>query len=251
MPRWARHGTKRYPRRKAPARRLESSVGCAAQNQLTPESFFLLRHFTGELQGIGDQFVAGFDAVANLLHSIGSETIGLHHDFAEALVAFFAEDPVLIVQAHDRGGGHDDAVRQLARAEGRHGVHAGTECAIGVVEHDANLRRTRVGIEHARNISDLALKSTIREGIQADLSGIAQMNFAQIVFEYIAHDPDLTEIGDGEQVGSVVETLDAFESCDVLLDNRAGYGSLQIDQRAGMRGVGAQDLHVMLRRFYI
>src|ERR1035438_4930967 len=165
MPRWARHGTKRCPRRKAPARRLESSVGCAAQNQLTPESFFLLRHFTGELQGIGDQFVAGFDAVANLLHSIRSETVGLHHDFAEALVAFFAEDPVLIVQAHDRGGGHDDAVRQLARAEGRHGVHAGTECTIGVVEHDANLRRTRVGIEHAVfpcTSAPSALSSTMR-----------------------------------------------------------------------------------------
>src|ERR1017187_5134798 len=148
------------PQAKSTSDAPESSGGCAGQNQLTRGSFLLLRHFGGELQSVGDEFVAGLYAIANFLHAVRSEAIGLHYDFAKALVALFAEDPVFVVQAHDGGGWHDNAVRQLAGTEGGHGVHAGTERAIGVAKHDANLGASGVGIKHARDISDLDLKST-------------------------------------------------------------------------------------------
>ena len=170
-------------------------------------------------------------------------------NLAEAVVAFFAEDPVFVVQAHDGGGWDHDAVGQLAGAEGGDRVHAGTESAIGVAEHDAHFCAARVGIEHAGDVGDLAFEDAIGKGIQADFGGVAEVNFAQIVFEDIADHPDFGEIGDGEQVGSVVEALDAFESGDVLFDDGSRYGSFQIDQRTGMRGIGAQDLNVMLGGF--
>src|ERR1035441_3013028 len=72
------------------------------------------------------------------------------------------------------------------------------------------------------------------------------MNFAQIVFEDIADHPDFGEIGDSEQVGSAVEALDAFESGDVLFNDGSRFGSLQIDERAEMSGIGAQYLNVVL-----
>ncbi len=72
------------------------------------------------------------------------------------------------------------------------------------------------------------------------------MNVAQIVFINIADYPHLIEVGDGEEVGSVVEALDAFGSGDILLDDRAGDGSAKFDQRAGMGRVAAQQANMML-----
>jgi hypothetical protein len=90
----------------------------------------------------------------------------------------------------------------------------------------SELGSTRVGIEHVRDVGDLAFEDALREGVEADFGGIAEMNFAEIILENIAEYPDLRKIGDGEKVGSVIEALHAFRSGDILLDDGAGYGSL-------------------------
>ena len=50
------------------------------------------------------------------------------------------------------------------------------------------------------------------------------------------------------KIGSVVEALDAFESGNVLLDDRAGDGRAQVEQRRRMRGIAANDPDFLLGR---
>ena len=52
-----------------------------------------------------------------------------------------------------------------------------------------------------------------------------------------------------KSVGSVVEALHSFRSGDVLLDDRSCHGRFQLDQWAGVSGVGAQEAHFMIRGF--
>ena len=47
------------------------------------------------------------------------------------------------------------------------------------------------------------------------------MHLAEIIFIDIAYHPHLREIGDGKQIGTVVEALDPLESGNVLLDDGA------------------------------
>src|SRR6202521_6209733 len=100
----------------------------------------------------------------------------------------------------------------FARAESGPRVHARPESAIAIGKNDTNFGGARVGIEDARHIADTALEHTVRQGVQANLGRIADVYIAEIIFVDVTDHPDVREIGDGKQVGRVVETLDAFES---------------------------------------
>ena len=75
------------------------------------------------LAGLGGSLLQDH-AIANFLHAIRSQAVGLYFHPAKALVAFLAENPILILQAHDGGRRHHHAIRQLARAEFRERKHA-------------------------------------------------------------------------------------------------------------------------------
>ena len=79
-------------------------------------------------------------------------------------------------------------------------------------QNDAHFGRTRVGIKDPRNVGDLAVINLVGIGIQPDFGGVTQMHVAEIVFIDVAQHPHLAEIGDGKQIGTIVEALDPFES---------------------------------------
>ncbi len=79
-----------------------------------------------------------------------------------------------------------------------------------------------VRIKHARDICDLAVIDSVGIGVQAKIGMVSDMYFAEIILIDITKHPNLREIGDGEQVRTVVETLDPLEPRNVLLNNSSG-----------------------------
>ena len=53
-----------------------------------------------------------------------------------------------------------------------------------------------------------------------DLSRIALVHFPKVVLKYVTNHPNLTQIGDGEQIWGVVQTLDALKTRHILLHDR-------------------------------
>ena len=66
-------------------------------------------------------------------------------------------------------------------------------------------------------------------GVEADVRVVAEADEGKVVLVYVAHDPDVVEVGDGEKVRRVVERLHAGAGCHVLLDDDARYGGVDID----------------------
>ena len=64
----------------------------------------------------------------------------------------------------------------------------------------------------------------VRIRVQADFGGIADLHVWEIVLVNVAENPDGRKVGDGEQVGRIVECLDAAGGIHVLFgdDARAG-----------------------------
>src|SRR5580704_15570868 len=140
---------------------------------------------------------------------------------------------------------------QFAGAERGYREHAWAQQAFAVSEHDAHFGGTRVGIEYAGNVGYGALENLVGESVQPDFGGVADVHQSQIVFKNIAYHPDLGEIGDSEQVGSIVEALHTFEASDILFDDGAGNRGAQLQEWAGLRRVAAQNPYVLLGGFLV
>src|SRR5579885_946987 len=67
----------------------------------------LLLHRAGELEGIGDDLVARLQTAQDLLRAIPARGAGVDFHAAEGLAAHRTEDPILIVQPQNGGGGHE------------------------------------------------------------------------------------------------------------------------------------------------
>src|SRR5262249_12730655 len=152
------------------------------------------------------------------LHTVGGKSVGLDGDLAKTIGGYFSEYPVLVMQTHDRGGGNHNAVGQRARAKCSDPEHARAQPAVRIWQHDAHFGGTSVRVEDVRDIGNPAFEYSIRKSIQADLGGVPDVHCAQVILKDVAHDPDLRQVGNGEKVGSVVETLDSFCTSNILFD---------------------------------
>ena len=75
--------------------------------------------------------------------------------------------------------------------------------------------------ESGRYCRSRALKTLSGIGVQMDVRVLAHVHVRQIVFVHVADDPDLGEVGDGEQVRRIVERLDARRRGHLLLGDHA------------------------------
>ena len=101
-----------------------------------------------------------------------------------------------------------------------------------------HLRGADVGVEDGPDIADPALEHFVRIGVQADVCVLAEADKGKIVLVHVAHDPDIVEVGDGEEVRRIVERLHAGPVRHVLLDDDARDGGVDVDDpaRDGDRG---------------
>src|ERR1035438_4707748 len=72
------------------------------------------------------------------------------------------------------------------------------------------------------------------------------MNARQVILVYIAKNPDIGEIRDGEQVRRVVQRFHSGRGSDVLLDDSSGYGRADFDQGRGMPRVTSKKAYALL-----
>src|ERR1035437_692903 len=77
------------------------------------------------------------------------------------------------------------------------------------------------------------------------------MNARQVVLVYIAQNPDIGEIRDGEQVGRVVQRFYSGRGSDVLLDDGSRYGRVDFNQRRDMLRVSSEKANALLGRLRI
>ena len=66
------------------------------------------------------------------------------------------------------------------------------------------------------------------------------MYLAQVIFKHVAHHPNLGKIGNGEEIGCVVQAFNPLESSDVLFDDGPRNWCPQVNPGAGMIGIAAQ-----------
>src|SRR5215472_1008425 len=116
------------------------------------QSFFLLRHRRAECERIQDQFIIRFYAAGDLLHAIRRTAVDLYLDPSEAIRSLLAEDPIFVMQAHDRRARYNHSGAYAPRTESRHSEHAGPQRAVTISEHDAHFGRSRIGIENAGDV---------------------------------------------------------------------------------------------------
>src|SRR5579871_1440882 len=123
--------------------------------------------------------------------------------------------------------------------ESRGDEHTETQHA-GIRNFEAHFRGADVWIEAGADVIHAAFEVHVRIGVEADVGKFVDVHEGQIIFVDIAHDPDFGEVGDGEEIRRIVEGLDAGGGGDVLFDDDAGNGRLDIDDGARMIEVGAQ-----------
>ena len=93
----------------------------------------------------------------------------------------------------------------------------------GIVHLDAHLRRADdSGSSIGADVADPPLEHPIGIGIQTNVGVSPDVNVRQVVLIDVADDPDVGEIGDREQVGRIVQRLDAGRRRHVLLGDHAG-----------------------------
>ncbi len=155
-------------------------------------SCLLLGDFGGELESVGDDFIAGLHAVANLLHAVGQRG---HRPAPQSCGNCFPPSlrKTQSLSCRRMMAVEGTTTRSVSLRERKVATAnmPGRSEPSEIAEHDAHLGGARVGIEHAGNVGDLAFEDAIGKGIQADLGRVAKMHFAEIVLEDIADHPDL------------------------------------------------------------
>ena len=78
-----------------------------------------------------------------------------------------------------------------------------------------------VGVEDRADIADAAAQHTLGIGIQMNLGVLADVDRGKIVFIHVADHPHRRQICDGEEIGRIVQRLDARRRRDILFGNHA------------------------------
>ena len=80
--------------------------------------------------------------------------------------------------------------------------------------------------------------------IQSNVRWVAKPHAREVVFIYVAHDPDARQVGDGERTGSV-KRLDAGGNRHFLIGNRSGDWGVDVHHKRGFVGIVAQQAQVL------
>jgi len=115
----------------------------------------------------------------------------------ELSVAGRSEDPVAIMQMQHSSGRDDGVYFRLAAAEDGGDEHAELEDA-WIGNFNTDLGGAQVGIEDGADVADVPGEDTVRIGADPNLRFLTELEFGQIIFEDVAKDPDMREVGDGE-----------------------------------------------------
>ncbi len=147
------------------------------------------------------------------------------------------------MKVQDGGGRHDAVGFGLAAAELGLDEHAEPHHP-GILNFDANLGGTNIGIEDGSDIADSSLENDIGVGVEANLGILAERDESQIVLIHVAHDPHTRQIGNGEGVGRS-QTLRTGGGRDLLIGDHTSGGRQYVDKRRGVVLVRAEYLQTL------
>src|ERR1700679_1644088 len=105
----------------------------------------------------------------------------------------------------------------------------------------------QTGVQLGADVADCPGEGLAGECVELNICVLAEMDVGEIVLVDVADDPDVGEIGDGEGAGGASEgDAGGTEGGDVLRDDDAAGGSVDLDGLAGMVLVHAEGLQLLL-----
>ncbi len=116
-----------------------------------------------------------------------------------------------------------------------------------ILNLDADLGGAEAGIERRADVRDGAGEDLAGKGVEADVRMLAEMDGSEVVLIDVADDPDVREVGDGERaLRAGVGDAGGASGGDILGDDDAGGGGVDLDAVAGMVFVNAEDAELLL-----
>ena len=114
------------------------------------------------------------------------------------------EDIILAVVEDDGRGGNAEALFVLLIADSDAGIHFRLQCIIRVWQHDAHFHDFTGRVQHVHDLIDPAFEGPSRVGQGSHVDIFSLVDKADIGFVYVGLDPDIFQVGDGEETGAVV-----------------------------------------------
>ena len=117
----------------------------------------------------------------------------------------------------------------------------------GIVDLNANLGRADLRIEDGADVADGAGEDAVGVSGEADVGLLTEMDVGEIVLVDVADDPYMRQVGDGEGVGGAcVGDSGCGGVGDILRDDEAGGGRVNLDGGGGVVFVNAENAELFL-----
>ena len=178
-----------------------TTPGWRVEIEIRQNIHHLLLHRVLEIEGVGDDLIAGLESGDDFLLLVGQHDSGDDRGAAEVAVAERHIDPLAVVQVKNGGGGNGGVSLGMASVECGRGEHADANHS-GIFHFDPDLGGVDVGIEDGEDIVDASFERLVGKRVQANLGLVADADGVEIIFVNVADDPDIGKIGDGERVGA-------------------------------------------------
>lgn len=202
-----------------------------------------------KVECVVDDLVARHDACGDLDKIAGDGIACFHEHAPEGSVASWLEDVGAVVELEDRGGGNDGMQFGMRTFKNGGGEHAEAEQVLRIVHLNANLGGAQGGVELCADVADGSGEGFTGEGVEGDVSVLAEMDVGEVILVDVADDPDVGQVGDSKGAsGACVGDTGSAGSRDVLGEDDAGGGCVDMHVVAGVIFIDAEDFELLFRR---